>query len=204
VDGDGTRGHPNLNDACWPSFLVTDASFEVQVFRGTIETTHCDNDWFGLVLGYQHPFAHPSDGDRAFDFVLLSWTEETHKGHPEGFRLSRVNGTIGGNDCFHDAACPENEVWAPHTGDSTGWERGTTYEFEVRPTPTTLTVTVAAGAFGDGVQVIDLERSLTAGHFGLYTLSLQDVTSRTGSTVTSRSRRGTSPPRPQTARGPSA
>ncbi|HUL80025.1 MAG TPA: FG-GAP-like repeat-containing protein, partial [Vicinamibacteria bacterium] len=153
-----------------PTFFVShedhlNARLRVRVRPGSEDTGH---GFLGFVLGYQAPIEDRGHDASQAQFLLLDWKkdEEARDGltAPEGWTLSRVSGLVTdpATSLWAHAPLPLVEVLAARHGKRTGWTHERDYQVEIRYRTSRIHVAV------DGVDVLDVPGSFSAGRVGFY------------------------------------
>ncbi len=149
-----------------PSFFVGNAWSSGMRIRGKL-WTQGDNDWIGLVLGYDEgEVTAPQD-----DYLVLGWKDPGDSDVAAGMRLARVTGTGGNLWKLIDSQNVEILADAVTRG-SSGYADSTEYEFLVESLPGQLRVWVNGVLQFDQRQGVD---ALGSGLFGFYAYAQEDV-----------------------------
>ena len=180
------------------SFFVSPDPNTDFTLRGTFEVqeTGGDDDYIGLVFGYQTPDGSSAAND--YDFLLFDWRQENQSSSNgqsfEGFRLLDVdcaydtsrdstspNPTQG--DCdfgtfFANRTSPGTgyDILQTNFGSTLGWADNTQYDYELRYSADSVKVTITGGtgAFQNGLVAIELSAAdagvtrFPDGLFGFY------------------------------------
>ena len=179
------------------SFFVSPDPNTDFTLRGTFEVqTASDDDYIGLVFGYQTPDGSSAAND--YDFLLFDWRQSSQSFRggqaQEGFRLldvdcaydtSRDNTTNSGGvgSCdfgtfFTTQTGPSAgyDVLQTNFGSTLGWADNTQYDYELRYSADSVKVTITGGtgAFQNGLVAIELSAAdagvtrFPDGLFGFY------------------------------------
>lgn len=131
-----------------------------------------DNDFIGIVFGYNQPTTVAVDA--TYNFYLFDWKaeEENVAGlrASEGFRLSYYNGFISRENqrqyfYMEVDSPPIRDIIAKDYGDDKGWEYNREYEIELLFTQDRIEIYI------DSVLIFEKNTCSTAGKFGFYTMS---------------------------------
>ncbi|KAA3657088.1 MAG: hypothetical protein DWQ04_29135, partial [Chloroflexi bacterium] len=169
------------------TFFISPDSYRSVVMTGKFKVendpTDDDNDFIGLVLGYQDPL----DSSNSYSFVLFDWKKEvqSHCGYTgqEGFGLMKVDSTydssLGTCDSIgkwywkyfwgHQELSSEFELLDSQFG-SGGWEEEKEHEFEVMYQSNRIKISI------DGSVIFDESGSFPAGRVGFYSFSQSHAT----------------------------
>ena len=156
------------------TFFINNTSEVNVVYEGTMAVaTSGDNDFMGLVMGYQ------SGATTDHDYLLFDWKQADQWHGPTGtmakagMKLTKVNATgISGAPAYYDLLW-EKSASGANVLDSNnsmgGWQDYTTYNYRVAYGEDRVRIWI------DGVLVFDEYGSFPAGSFGFYTFSQYDV-----------------------------
>ena len=164
VQNAGAQVQQTINGA--PAFFVTPDDYINVRMRGKMRTTDGDDDWMGVVFGFQSPLG-ASD---YFDTWLFDWKQSPQGAALEGMTLNRALGTITnyGPTFGNHTNTPEFTVVATNYGNN-GWTRNVDHEIEVTYTVNRAIILV------DGDTIFDVYDCFEPGRFGFYNYSQQDV-----------------------------
>ena len=196
LDSDGLAVFQTVNTTR-PTFYVSPAEFINTTIRGRfgVQTTS-DDDFIGMVFGYQAPRGVNEDDPRTNDFILFDWKQLPQLGASAGFRLAKVKGTHNNGD--HN----NNQFWT-HSSDTNisftklddpifnaGWENNMLYDFELIYQTEFISISIKSatntGTFAEKkliyeVRITDLPEGtfegdqFPSGYFGFYNHSQQGV-----------------------------
>lgn len=156
-----------------PTFFISPEKMINVLVKGTIsvETTN-DNDFIGIVFGYQNPSHLGSNLN--YDFYLFDWKSESelftsYMGY-EGFRLSKYSGvitqsTIGKYFWGNDDLQPTRQLYFFKSGEGLGWEPFEKYDFELLYTVNLISIKI------DGAVIFERQGCYEAGKVGFYCMS---------------------------------
>jgi len=166
VQNAGAQVRQTINGA--PAFFVTPEDYINVRMKGKMRTTDGDDDWMGVVFGFQDPIG-ASD---YFDTWLFDWKQSAQGNALEGMTLNRALGTIPNAQYpatfFGHTTTPEFTVVATNYGNN-GWVRNVDHEIEVTYTVNRAVILV------DGDTIFDINDCFEPGRFGFYNYSQQDV-----------------------------
>lgn len=162
------------------SFFVSTDSFINTTIRGTFRVnTASDDDFIGVVFGYQSPLN--ANGDQEFDnnFLLFDWkqiTQTSITGYvaQEGFSLSNAHGIIPTGTEFYKtfwshSNTPEFTVLDTDFRDDNGWLDFTDYNFELLFETNRIRITI------NDQEIFDVAGSFSPGRLGFYICSQREV-----------------------------
>ena len=153
------------------TFFVSDADMTDGEFvsRITVEQTGGDDDYVGLVFGFQQNTATGLPDQ----YYLVSWKQSAENGAEEGLKLAKVTGTgvAGQRPDLWDLQSGDPHIEILDTSPSTGWQDQTPYEFRIGyQTDGTIDLAVRRASDGELVwttQVVDAA-PLGPGKIGFY------------------------------------
>ena len=154
-----------------PTFFITPVDYINVRMRGKMRTTDNDDDFMGVVFGFNDPLG-ASDN---YDMWLFDWKQgnQTSAGvvAQEGFVLSHAVGTIVPPyqpTFWGHTNTPEFTVVGTNYGNN-GWNQNVDYEVEVTYTVNRAIILV------DGDTIFDIYDCFEPGRFGFYNYSQQQV-----------------------------
>lgn len=156
-----------------PTFYVSPEKMINVLVKGTISVeTNNDNDFVGIVFGYQKPTNLGTDLN--YNFYLFDWKSETESFKfniaYEGFRLSKYAGLIteaeiGKYFWGSEDLPPKRLLYAVKKGDNLGWEPFRKYDFELLYTVNLIRIKI------DGQIIFERSGCYEAGNIGFYCMS---------------------------------
>ncbi|MCF6171407.1 MAG: PKD domain-containing protein [Bacteroidales bacterium] len=177
ADGDWQVAGPN--DVVNTSYILPATFFVnkqklINVFiKGTMSVeTGSDDDFVGIVFGYQNPKTLADDNQ--YQFYLFGWKGGTGSlnGYQakEGFRLSLYNGFINMADqekyfWGQVEKSPQRRLFDKKYGDTLGWVNSREYLFELFYSSNRIRISI------DGKMIFEREGCFPAGKFGFYCMS---------------------------------
>lgn len=164
VENGGAQVRQTVNGS--PTFFVTPVDYINVRMKGKMRTTDSDDDWMGVVFGFQNPLG-ASD---YFDMWLFDWKQDQQGNALEGMTLNRALGTITAyGPTFNDHTnTPEFTVVATDYGNN-GWTTNFDHEIEVTYTVNRAIILV------DGDTIFDVYDCFEPGRFGFYNYSQRQV-----------------------------
>lgn len=164
VENGGAQVRQTVNGS--PTFFVTPVDYINVRMKGKMRTTDSDDDWMGVVFGFQNPLG-ASD---YFDMWLFDWKQDQQGNALEGMTLNRALGTITDYaPTFNDHTnTPEFTVVATNY-DNNGWTTNFDHEIEVTYTVNRAIILV------DGDTIFDIYDCFEPGRFGFYNYSQRQV-----------------------------
>lgn len=173
IQNGGAQVRQTINGA--PTFYITPVDYINVRMRGRMRTTDNDDDYMGVVFGFQSPLGASND----YDMWLFDWKEgnQNSGGYlgQEGMALSRVLGTIpSGNSTvaqtfFGHQNTADFTLVASQFGGGTGWTRNVDHLIEVTYTVNRAIILV------DGDTIFDVYDCFEPGRFGFYNYSQREV-----------------------------
>lgn len=163
-------------DAQPPTFFVSPYQMINVRITGTMKVNyHNDDDYVGIVFGYQAPVT--SSPDNYYHFILFDW--KNGEGYyenifaNEGMTLSRVNMQMSYEQTWlyfwgHTNKPGEFEVLAKKYGSNWGWEYNIEYDYELTYTASRIIIAI------DGDTVFNVPGCFEPGYFGFYSFSQQN------------------------------
>ena len=177
VSKDGQSVTQTYNDGSQsnPSMFVSPTDYFDTTIRGTIETTDSDDDYMGIVFGYEKPLSANGDDPSTFDLYAFVWKQAAQSKAPEGMSLIRATSSAMSYNWWSIESAPGFEVLDTNYGQSTGWNRGTQHEFALSYTKDSIEIAV------DGEAVLSASSSQVGhdfqpGRFGFYNFSQAGTT----------------------------
>ena len=175
VSDDGKSVNQTINGA--PTFFVGTRDYLNVTFSGKIRTDYArDDDWMGMVFGFQTPGLETSY-PMVVKTYALGWKQkkQTFDGSTkeEGLTLFEVDTTVNNRDELDRAfGAPfgGGKLLASLTGVGTGYETGKDYEITIEYTSSNITV------YLDQVMIFDVDGCFDPGKIGFYNWSQPDVT----------------------------
>jgi len=181
VQGGGARVYQTRNDP--PSFFISPYELINVRITGTlrVDANVWDDDYIGFVFGYQDPLGNDST---SHDLWLFDWKRNTQSYvnllAPEGFHLTRINGTINTLDQVHRyfwnhetnpplSNCVDS-LLRKHSALGAGWQPGRTYSFSLTYTSVRIEIRI------DNQIIIQRTGCFQPGRFGFYNYSQEQVT----------------------------
>ncbi|MCB9192219.1 MAG: PKD domain-containing protein [Flavobacteriales bacterium] len=164
VENGGAQVRQTINGS--PTFFVTPVDYINVRMKGKMSTTDNDDDWMGVVFGFQDPLG-ASD---YFDMWLFDWKQAAQGSALEGMTLNRALGTITnyGPTFNNHTNTPEFTVVATNYGNN-GWITNFDHEIEVTYTVNRAIILV------DGDTIFDVYDCFEPGRFGFYNYSQREV-----------------------------
>lgn len=181
VQGGGSRVYQTRNDP--PSFFISPYELINVRITGTlrVDPNVWDDDYIGFVFGYQDPLGNDST---SHDFWLFDWKRGTQSYvnliAPEGFHLTRINGTISNVNQVHRyfwnhetnppiSNCVDS-LLRKHSVLGAGWQPGQTYTFELTYTSVRIEIRI------NNQVIVSRTGCFQPGRFGFYNYSQEQVT----------------------------
>ncbi len=149
-----------------PTIFLSDTVYSNTIFNGKFKVgANWDDDFIGFVFGYQD----------SSNYFLFDWKQNTqnYSGYAyEGFTLSRIidDGDSNLEVNFWTHTGDDIDVLSKQYGNDKGWEDNVEYDFTLEYTATNIKI------FIDSTQIFDVDGTFSAGKFGFYNYSQQDVT----------------------------
>jgi len=174
VSDDGFSVKQTQNGA--PTFFVSPDTLINTTFHGEIRVeTSSDNDYIGIVLGYESPIRANGDPDNRYKYILFDWkqADQVFDGRlaKEGWALNRVDGTfdqIGPQFWAHQSADSFVVIDSLY-GNQYGWGDNTWYDVDVLYEENRIQIMI------DSTVVFDTTGTFPAGRFGFYNYSQAQV-----------------------------
>ncbi len=171
VQNAGSQVFQSVNGA--PTFFVTPVDYINVRMRGKMRTTDGDDDFMGVVFGFNDPIGATD----VYDMWLFDWKQgtQTNAGFvgQEGFNLSHAVGLIPagqyGATFWGHTNTPEFTVVGTNYGNN-GWSQNVDHEVEVTYTVNRAIILV------DGDTIFDINDCFEPGRFGFYNYSQRSVT----------------------------
>jgi|GEM_PF-6677390 len=161
-----------------PSYFVSSQSYGDSNLTGTFGVnTWADDDYIGLVLGWNQP-----EGLDSASFLLFSWKQEPQNGSAPGFTLAKVTGANTPPAANAQTSTQGYEVIAKNTGEDLGWQDNTHYGFEINYTQNHVSVLIKdlpdkngrnfTRQFGlEGTEVLNVDGDFVSGQIGFFNQS---------------------------------
>lgn len=176
ISPDGSEAQQSINGT--DTFLVStsedlDELIDYEV-RGTVVVdTVSDDDHVGLSFGHQSPMTMAGTERRVMDSVLFAWKQDYQDWEgttiPEGFSLSKLNGTFPSSEARFWEPVDGVEVLTADFGPNKGWQDDVEHEIRAQYRSDGVEVWV------DGEQVIEAVGSFDPGRFALFNFSQPDA-----------------------------
>lgn len=157
-----------------PTILLSPHNRANYTMRGTWRvTTKSDDDFIGIVFGYQDP-SH---------FYVMDWKQgdQDQGGYgiaEKGFSIKKIllpfGDTLGRPDLWVSNGTDSSTILASNFDSSPGWTDNTLYDFELQFEPGTFSVRITQGET-ELWNVTVNDDSYTSGKFGLYGYSQESV-----------------------------
>ena len=169
VASDGSFVQQTINGN--PTFFVSDDSFINKEFTGSfsVETTS-DDDFIGFVFGF----------NGLDDFYLFDWKQNQQNYYGvgnEGFTLSKIS--AGANVATLESLWSHTgtgiDVIATDYGSTRGWADNVSYEFTLGYTDTAINISINGGDYINENIFSIADLTNTAGNFGFYNASQEQV-----------------------------
>ncbi len=159
-----------------PTFFVSPDTLINTRFHGEIKVeTGSDDDYIGLVFGYNAPFSDRNDDPNYYDFLLFDWKQNTQNFNGflarEGFSLNRVNGTFTDYlpHFWEHQSADTFKVLYRNYADTLGWSDNILHSIDILYEKNKITIWV------DEKVVIDTIGIFPEGRFGFYNYSQAQV-----------------------------
>ncbi len=151
-----------------PTFFVSPDDYLNTTLRGRFRVAaRGDDDYIGLVFGYQSPLAANGDAEDDYEFILFDWKKRAQSTAQQGFTLSRIRGSEA--DFWAHSESADLEVLATDYGSRRGWRPQRNYEYEVDYDSDRIAIRI------NGNTIFDVAGSFPAGKFGFYNYSQPSV-----------------------------
>ena len=182
VSSDGKRVTQTVNSS--PTFFIGNRDHINVRFSGQMRVGSSDDDWIGMVFGFESPDSPITSYPFTIKTLVMSWKQarQIWSGQvwPEGFSLFKVDKVINNRTDLENlfrlqqAAPGEIEVLAtnyePDGSTGLGWKDNTDHQIMVDYTSSNITV------FIDGTEVINVNGCFAPGKIGFFNDSQEDVT----------------------------
>lgn len=161
-----------------PNFFISDQDLlDVKLAFDALVLTSGDDDFIGIVLGFQDPVG---TGTTEYRCILFDWKSKEEDAFSyiaeEGYSLSEFHGSIDNDNLSryfwgHNgfASNSNYDFLAKNYGLGKGWIPMTNYHFEVTYTAGKIIIEI------NGNKVFDVEHCNQAGRIGFYTYSQHEV-----------------------------
>lgn len=144
-----------------PTFFVSPDDYINTTLRGRFQpVARGDDDFIGLVFGYQSPLSANGDAEDDYEFILFDWKKRAQSTAQQGFTLSRIRGSEA--DFWGHSESPDLEVLATDYGSRKGWRPQRNYEYEVDYDSDRIAIRI------NGNTIFDVAGSFPSGKFGFY------------------------------------
>lgn len=152
-----------------PSFLVSPESWINTTIRGQFKVQEgSDNDFIGVVFGYQSPSTIAENDSFDWNFLLFDWKKNLQTTAEEGFRLAKIDRVVNAGEMF-SISFASQDVFASRHGNGTGWRPYLTYDFSLLYQTNRLKIEI------DGTTIFDIKGEFQAGRFGFYNFSQKNA-----------------------------
>lgn len=132
-----------------------------------------DNDFIGLVIGYQDPVSSAGEDSEIHEFVLFDWKQANQTFElglaKEGMTLLKYTGELSGEINFWSHESNGFEELASDYGNEIGWQHFQEYEFEAIYTENNIKIYI------NGELIFDVDGDFEEGSFGFYNYSQRSV-----------------------------
>lgn len=132
-----------------------------------------DNDFIGLVIGYQDPVSSAGEDSEIHEFVLFDWKQANQTFElglaKEGMTLLKYTGELSGEVNFWSHESNGFEELASDYGNEIGWQHFQEYEFEAIYTENNIKIYI------NGELIFDVDGDFEEGSFGFYNYSQRSV-----------------------------
>jgi len=173
--GDNGNNVTQSSNTTWPTFFYSDEEYSNVVISGKLKVeTTSDDDFVGLVMGYQNPI----NSQDTYEMILWDWRQGTvipDCGTPiVEMTLIKVDNLIynSGNKCTINSyfwAHQENASFDILDRQAGGWNDNQEYEFAIFYSESLVTVSI------DGVEKLRQNGSFKPGRIGFYNFSQSSV-----------------------------
>ena len=170
VASDGKSVNQTINGA--PTFFIGEKDYLNVNFSGKMRTDNGDDDWIGMVFGFQS-LELKENYPITLKTYVFSWKQRNQGSWEEGFSLYEVNGTFNSRSELENAfrnPSSGSGFLASEFGNNLGYQTGQDYEISISYTSTKITVYV------NGVLVLEKNGCFDPGKIGFFNDSQPNVT----------------------------
>ncbi len=169
VSGDGSSVNQTINGA--PTIFVGNRDYLNVNFSGKMRTDYGrDDDWMGMVFGWQSDGIHTSYPITVKSYVFM-WKQRDQGAYRSGFTLFEVNGTFNNKREYIDAfATPFSGATVLASNYGTGYTTGQDYTVSIDYNSSNIK------AYVDGGLIFDVDGCFDEGKIGFFNHSQPDVT----------------------------
>ena len=170
VASDGKSVNQTINGA--PTFFIGEKNYLNVNFSGKMRTDNGDDDWIGMVFGFQS-LELKENYPITLKTYVFSWKQRNQGSWQEGFSLYEVNGTFNSRSELENAFRSPSSgsgFLASEFGNNLGYQTGQDYEISISYTSTKITVYV------NGVLVLEKNGCFDPGKIGFFNDSQPNVT----------------------------